>query len=65
MLDKEDLSYVKILVSNQLNEWVISSLEDQQAPIDGFGIGTELVTGKPDASLDGVYKLCESAVIQA
>ncbi|MEK7720236.1 MAG: nicotinate phosphoribosyltransferase [Bacteroidota bacterium] len=60
MLDKEDLSYVKILVSNQLNEWVISSLEDQQAPIDGFGIGTELVTGKPDASLDGVYKLCES-----
>jgi nicotinate phosphoribosyltransferase len=61
MLDKEGLSYVKILVSNQLNEWVINSLEDQGAPIDGFGIGTELVTGKPDASLDGVYKLCESA----
>ena len=61
MLDKEGLSYVKILVSNQLNEHVIKSLEDQNAPIDGFGIGTELVTGKPDASLDGVYKLCESA----
>jgi nicotinate phosphoribosyltransferase len=61
MLDKEGLSYVKILVSNQLNEHVIKSLEDQGAPIDGFGIGTELVTGKPDASLDGVYKLCESA----
>ncbi|MCK9640262.1 MAG: nicotinate phosphoribosyltransferase [Prolixibacteraceae bacterium] len=61
MLDKEGLNYVRILVSNQLNEWVISSLEDQGAPIDGFGIGTELVTGKPDASLDGVYKLCESA----
>lgn len=61
MLDKEGLEYVKILVSNQLNENVINSLEDQAAPIDGFGIGTELVTGKPDASLDGVYKLCESA----
>ncbi len=61
MLDKEGLTYVKILVSNQLNEHVINSLEEQNAPIDGFGIGTELVTGKPDASLDGVYKLCESA----
>jgi nicotinate phosphoribosyltransferase len=44
-----------------LNEHVIKSLEDQGAPIDGFGVGTELVTGKPDASLDGVYKLCVSA----
>lgn len=61
MLDKEGLEYVKIFVSNQLNEHVINSLEDQAAPIDGFGVGTELVTGKPDASLDGVYKLCESA----
>ncbi len=61
MLDKEGLSYVKIIVSNQLNEHVIKSLEDQNAPIDGFGIGTELVTGKPDASLDGVYKLSECA----
>jgi nicotinate phosphoribosyltransferase len=61
MLNKEGLEYVKIYASNQLNEHVIKSLEDQAAPIDGFGIGTELVTGKPDASLDGVYKLCESA----
>ncbi len=61
MLDKEGLNYVKIIVSNQLNEYVIKSLEDQGAPIDGFGVGTELVTGKPDASLDGIYKLCECA----
>ena len=61
MLDKEGLNYVKIIASNQLNEYVIKSLEDQGAPIDGFGVGTELVTGKPDASLDGVYKLCECA----
>ncbi|MEI6274404.1 MAG: nicotinate phosphoribosyltransferase [Prolixibacteraceae bacterium] len=63
MMDQEGLSYVKIFASNQLNENVISSLEDQNAPIDGFGVGTELVTGKPDASLDGVYKLCENGGI--
>lgn len=58
MLDDAKLDYVKIVASNQLNEYVIKSLiKDQNAAIDGFGIGTELVTGKPDAALDGVYKL--------
>jgi len=57
MIDAAGLFYIKILVSNQLNEYVINSLHEQGAPIDGYGVGTELVTGKPDASLDGVYKL--------
>jgi nicotinate phosphoribosyltransferase len=57
MLDNAGLQYVKITVSNQLNEYVIKSLMDQQAPIDVFGVGTSLVTGPPDAALDGVYKL--------
>jgi nicotinate phosphoribosyltransferase len=56
-LDKEKLDYVKIAVSNQLDEYIIKSLLDQQAPIDAFGVGTSLVTGHPDAALDGVYKL--------
>jgi nicotinate phosphoribosyltransferase len=56
-LDKEDLSYVKIAVSNQLDEYIIKSLIEQQAPIDVFGVGTSLVTGHPDSALDGVYKL--------
>ncbi len=58
MLDREGLSYVKIVASNQLNEYVIKSLlTEQEAPIDVFGVGTELAAGKPDAALDGVYKL--------
>lgn len=57
MLDEVGLDYVKISVSNQLDEHLIKSLLDQEAPIDIFGIGTSLVTGKPDAALDGVYKL--------
>lgn len=59
ILDDADLKYVKIVASNQLDEYVISSLKEQGAPIDVFGVGTDLVTGKPDASLDGVYKLSE------
>ena len=51
------MQYVKIFASNQLNEYLIKSLIEQGAPIDGFGVGTELITGQPDAALDGVYKL--------
>ena len=57
MLDEAGLNYVKIAVSNQLDENIIKSLMEQQAPIDAFGVGTSLVTGHPDAALDGVYKL--------
>jgi nicotinate phosphoribosyltransferase len=57
LLDNAGLHYVKIAVSNQLDEFVIKSLLEQQAPIDVFGVGTNLVTGYPDAALDGVYKL--------
>lgn len=57
MLDEAGLDYVKISVSNQLDEHIIKSLQDQHAPIDAFGVGTNLVTGHPDAALDGVYKL--------
>ncbi|SEA47950.1 nicotinate phosphoribosyltransferase [Psychroflexus halocasei] len=57
MLDQEGLSYVKIAASNQLDEHVIKSLKDQNASIDVYGVGTNLVIGNPDAALDGVYKL--------
>ncbi|NOX89020.1 MAG: nicotinate phosphoribosyltransferase [Calditrichaeota bacterium] len=57
MLDRAGLTYVKIAVSNQLDEVVIKSLIHQGAPIDLFGVGTRLITGQPDAALDGVYKL--------
>ncbi len=57
MLDEAGLYYMKIVASNQLDEYVIKSLLEQEAPIDIFGIGTKLVTGQPDSALDGVYKL--------
>ena len=61
MMDEAGLHYMKIVVSNQLDEFVIKSLMEQRAPIDIFGVGTSLVTGKPDAALDGVYKLSMSS----
>jgi len=61
MLDKAGLDYVKIAASNQLDEYVIKSLEDQHSPIDVFGVGTELATGRADAALDGIYKLAVAA----
>ncbi len=57
MLDTAGLGYVQIAVSNQLDEHIIKSLREQDSPIDVFGVGTSLVTGKTDAALDGVYKL--------
>jgi len=59
MLDSSGLDYVKIAVSNQLDEYLIKSLLEQRARIDAFGVGTNLVIGKPDAALDGVYKLSQ------
>lgn len=60
MLDENGLDYVKIVVSNQLDEHVIKSLLEQEAPIDIFGVGTSMVIGRPDGAIDGVYKLASA-----
>ena len=57
MLDEAGFPEVAIAASNQLDENVIRSLEEQNAPIDVYGVGTQLVTGGSDSALDGVYKL--------
>ncbi|MEX0602157.1 MAG: hypothetical protein WD295_02370 [Bacteroidota bacterium] len=56
-LDQAGLHHVRIIASNQLDEYVIRSLLEQDAPIDAFGVGTRLITGQDSAALDGVYKL--------
>ncbi|MCX9083630.1 MAG: nicotinate phosphoribosyltransferase [Candidatus Methanoperedens sp.] len=59
ILDEAGLSYVKIVASGDLNEWKIEELIDHGARIDMFGVGTELITGRPNPALDGIYKLSD------
>lgn len=56
-LDEAGLTDASIIVSNELNEQIIHQLVTDGAPIDGWGVGTELVTGGSESALTGVYKL--------
>nr|ABP88163.1 putative nicotinate phosphoribosyltransferase [Borrelia lonestari] len=56
-LDENDLFEVKIIISNELDEDIITYLNSIQAPIDFWGVGTNLVTAKGDPNIAGVYKL--------
>ena len=58
MLDKEGFNDAIIVASNDLDEYLIRSLNDQGAKIDSYGVGTKLITSYDDPSLGGVYKLC-------
>lgn len=57
MLDGANLNYVQIIASNQLDEYLITSLLQQGAPIDAFGVGTRLLAAHNCSALHGVYKL--------
>jgi nicotinate phosphoribosyltransferase len=47
---------VPIFASGDLDEWKIAEMRAAGACIDGYGLGTRLVTGEP---VNGVYKLVE------
>ncbi|HJX05323.1 MAG TPA: nicotinate phosphoribosyltransferase [Candidatus Nanoarchaeia archaeon] len=59
ILDEQGLHYVNIVASNDLNEYKIDELVKAKAPINGYGVGTEMITAKPVAAIPGVYKLVE------
>jgi nicotinate phosphoribosyltransferase len=59
MLDKAGFPDVKILASNELDEYVIRSVREQGGRVDIYGVGTRLATcqGEGGGALGGVYKL--------
>jgi nicotinate phosphoribosyltransferase len=59
ILDEAGLHHAKIIASNGLNEYRLAELVRSGAPIDVFGVGTELATSADAASLSAVYKLVE------
>lgn len=59
MLDEAGLSQVNIVVSGDLNEYKIMNLVLNGAPIDAFGVGTQMVTSYDLPALGGIYKLVE------
>lgn len=59
ILDRAGLRDAKIMASGDLNEYKIRHLVAGDAPIDAFGVGTELATSLDAPALGAVYKLVE------
>lgn len=57
ILDEGGFPEAVIVASNELDEHLITSLRDQGARIDVWGVGTKLATAWDQPALGGVYKL--------
>lgn len=56
-LDEAGLREVQILATSDLDEYRIAELQAAEAPIDAFGVGTEISTSKDHPALSAVYKM--------
>ena len=55
LLDRIGATKTRIIVTSDLDEYVITALAD--APIDGYGVGTRIATGSGHPTASMVYKL--------
>jgi len=61
LLDDANLNKVQIFASGGLDEYTIAELLSSGAPIDGFGVGTNMGVSSDAPDVDIAYKLCEYA----
>jgi nicotinate phosphoribosyltransferase len=59
ILDGAGMTAAKIMASGDLDETKIAALLEAGAPIDAFGVGTELATSGDAPSMGAIYKLVE------
>ncbi|GAA0179214.1 nicotinate phosphoribosyltransferase [Clostridium sediminicola] len=57
MLDKAGYEDCKIVISNSLDEHIITQVLSNGAKVDSFGVGERLITAKSEPVFGGVYKL--------
>ena len=57
LLNAAGYSDVQIVISNSLDEYIISDVISQGAEVDSFGVGERLITAKSEPVFGGVYKL--------
>jgi nicotinate phosphoribosyltransferase len=60
ILDRHGLQETRIIASGDLNEYKIAEIVATGAPIDSFGVGTEMVTSRDVPALNVIYKLVET-----
>jgi len=59
ILDQAGLTGAKIMLSGDLDEYAIRELVSQGAPVDAFGVGTQLATSADAPAMGAIYKLVE------
>ena len=57
ILDAAGCEDCSIVVSNSIDEYLITSLNKQGARIDSYGVGERMITAKSEPVFGGVYKL--------
>jgi nicotinate phosphoribosyltransferase len=59
ILDEAGLHHAKIMLSGDLDEYRIRDLLAAGAPVDAFGVGTQLSTSSDAPNMGAIYKLVE------
>ncbi len=58
LLDEAGFTDARIVISNSLDEFTITSILTQGGEVDSFGVGERMITSRSEPVFGAVYKLC-------